>query len=154
MLNIRIFEIKQNPFFIKNLNIQTKNSEKHNIKNLIIQTNNSEKHKNLKIPYIDNKIQVENNISNNYELNNFEKISLNDIDYEFLESISKKKRKKKFNYKLNKTQPLYENKELKEKKNLISPQLEKPEQKTLINPNINLRNIYTPRIKNDDCKIF
>ena len=152
MLNIRIFEIKQNPFFIKNLNIQTKNPEKHNIKNLIIQTNNSEKH--LKIPYIDKKIKVENNISNNYELNNFDKISLNDIDYEFLESISKKKRKKKFNYKLNKTQPLYENKELKEKKNLISPQFEKPEQKTLINPNINLRKIYTPRIKNDDCKIF
>ena len=72
MLNIRIFEIKQNPFFIKNLNIQTKNSEKHNIKNLIIQTNNSEKH--LKIPYIDKKIKVENNISNNYELNNFDKI--------------------------------------------------------------------------------
>ena len=144
MLNfqINIFRIKPNPFIRKNLNYSSNNTENHNNNKIIIPDKNKE-------------IESNNNkLDDIQEIDNLNKVTLTEMDYEFLESISKKKRKKKFNYKLNKTQPLYENKELKEKKNLISPQFEKPEQKTLINPNINLRKIYTPRIKNDDCKIF
>ena len=144
MLNfqINIFRIKPNPFIRKNLNYSSNNTENHNNNKLIIPDKNKE-------------IESNNNkLDDIQEIDNLNKVTLTEMDYEFLESISKKKKKKKFISRLNKSQPMHKKKELKEKKNLINPQNEQLEQKSLIIPNINLPKIYTPRIKNEDCNIF
>ncbi len=144
MLNFQInfFGIKQIPLFIKNLNHSLNNSENNNIRKLII-------------PDINKEIESKNNkLDEIQEVETFDKIVLTDIDYEFLESIAKKKKKKRFINKLNKSHSINKSKELKEKKNLINPQVAQLEQKTLIIPTKNQPKIINPEIKNEDCNIF